>query len=331
MGFARTAVAVAAAVVLASAGVAHAEPDDPGRCQDLRLGVTGGELGVRLCLPAQATDTLLVLIPGAAINARYWDWPYDPETYSFRRTVNAAGFAVLSIDRFGAGSSSRPPSGTVTSAREADAVTGIIAGLRRDGIAGHAPFAKIVLGGVSLGAGIGVLAAIGGAQLDGLLLTAYSHSVPPSNAMAVAGTFRPAVTDPDRRFSGYDPGYLTTEPGTRADSFAVPGTDPELLAVDEGQVKDTFSLTEMITGLAATTGPSTRQITAPVLIVNGARDKLCSVCADNETLYAAEAPYFGPAARLRTFVLPDAGHALVIARNTGVHQAAVVDWLRSLG
>ncbi|MFE9577543.1 alpha/beta hydrolase [Nocardia sp. NPDC006044] len=330
MGFARTAAAIVAAILLAPTGVAHAA-EDPGSCRDLRIGVSGGELGARLCLPEQATDTLLVLIPGAAINARYWDWPYEPETYSFRRAVNAAGFAVLSIDRFGAGNSSRPPSGTVTSAREADAVTGIIAGLRRDGIAGHAPFAKIVLGGVSLGAGIGVLAAIGGARLDGLLLTAYSHSVTPSNTMAVAETFRPAVTDPDRRFAGHDPGYLTTEPGTRAGSFAVPGTDTALLAVDESQVKDTFSLTEMITGLAATTGPSTRQIAAPVLIVNGAQDKLCSVCATSESLYAAEAPYFGPAARLRTFVLPDAGHALVIARNTGAHQAAVVDWLRSLG
>ncbi|MGW4841872.1 alpha/beta hydrolase [Nocardia brasiliensis] len=331
MNFVRGTVAIAVAAVLASTGIAHAAPADPGRCRDLLLRVPDGELGARMCLPAQATDTVLVLMPGAATNARYWDWPAAGEEYSFRRALNAGGYAVVSVDRFGTGRSSRPPSGSVTSPREADAVTGIIAGLRRDGMAGHPPFRKVVFGGVSLSSGIGVLAAVGGAQLDGLLLTGYSHSVNPLGTMAAALTFRSVATDPDPRFADHDPGYLTTAPGTRPASFAVPGTDPAVLAVDEAQVKDTFTLAEMVTGLVTTVGPMTRRIGVPVMIVNGSEDKLCSVCADTAALHAAEAPYFAPAARLRTYVLPDAGHALVIARGARAHQEAVLDWLGTLG
>ncbi|MFI6041935.1 alpha/beta hydrolase [Nocardia sp. NPDC051321] len=330
MGFVRAAVAVAVSMTVALAGVAHAESTDPGHCQDMQLSVSDGELGARLCTPQRTTDTVLMLMPGAAINALYWDWPVESQTYSFRRALNAAGFAVLLVDRFGTGSSSRPPSFTVTSPREAEAVAGIVAGLRRDGLAEHPPFRRVLYGGVSLSSGIGVLAAVGGAQLDGLLLTGYSHSIDLLGTLAAATTFRPAATDPDPRFAGYDLGYLTTAPGTRERSFAGPGTDPAVLIADEVHVKDTFTPAEMLTGLTSTVGPMTRQITVPVMIVNGSEDKLCSVCASPDALYTAEAPYFAPAARLRAYVLPGSGHALAIAPNTRDYQGAVIEWINSL-
>jgi hypothetical protein len=52
---------------------------------------------------------------------------------------------------------------------------------------------------------------------------------------------------------------------------------------------------------------------------------------DAETLRATEAPFFGPAARLRTYVLPGSGHSVNLARNTAEYRAAVIDWVRSIG
>jgi pimeloyl-ACP methyl ester carboxylesterase len=130
---------------------------------------------------------------------------------------------------------------------------------------------------------------------------------------------------------GYDSGYLTTRPGTREKSFHSPATaDPEVVAVDEA-TKDVFAATEYPDGLTSTLPPMSTQITAPVLVVNGSDDVLCSrVCADTATLQAAEAPHFSPAARLRTFVLPGSGHSVNLARNTADYQAAVRDWMESI-
>ncbi|WP_174550135.1 hypothetical protein [Nocardia arthritidis] len=46
---------------------------------------------------------------------------------------------------------------------------------------------------------------------------------------------------------------------------------------------------------------------------------------------ATEALFFGPAARLRTYVLPGSGHSVNLARNTAEYRAAVIDWVRSIG
>ena len=76
------------------------------------------------------------------------------------------------------------------------------------------------------------------------------------------------------------------------------------------------------------------EINAPVLIVDGSLDRLScgtgySVCRSAATLKAEEAPYFAPAAKLQTFVLPGSGHSVNLARNTGAYQSALIDWLNS--
>ncbi|WP_327119567.1 hypothetical protein OHB12_13805 [Nocardia sp. NBC_01730] len=126
-----------------------------------------------------------------------------------------------------------------------------------------------------------------------------------------------------------------TQPGTRAhDFFAPDDADPEVVAADEA-TKDVFAPTEYPDGLTSTIPPMTNLITAPVFVVNGSSDRLScgpgySACANTETLYATEAPFFGLAARLRTFVLPGSGHSVNLARNTADYQAAVVEWANSI-
>jgi hypothetical protein len=150
----------------------------------------------------------------------------------------------------------------------------------------------------------------------------------------VISSYHPAVDDPEFAHHGYDSGYLTTRPGTRLQDFFSPGdVDPAVLALEEKD-KEVFSLTEYPDGLVSTLPGMSSFLTVPVLEVVGGRDRMvCGVnyvvCASSTTLQAEEAPFFGPAARLRAFVPLGSGHAVNLARNTADYQAAVIDWANS--
>ncbi|MBF6329337.1 alpha/beta hydrolase [Nocardia transvalensis] len=328
----RTIAALAAAALLCFApNVARADGTSaPGSCRSFPFPVPQGQLASTLCLPDEPTDTVMVLMAGSNYNGLYWDFPYQPETYNFRRAMNAAGYATLVVDRLGNGASTHPPALTLTATATASALHDIVGSLRR-GLAGAQPFGKVITVGHSLTSGTSVIEASTHHDVDGVVLTGYSHVLNVPEVLGVISTYHRAVDDPVFAGRGYDPGYLTTRPGTRMHDFYAPATaDPEVVAFDE-QNKEVFSLTEYPDGLLSTLPGMSSLITAPVLIVNGSLDRLScgpgyAVCRDAATLHAAEAPYFGPAAQLRTFVLPGSGHSVNLARNTGEYQAAVIDW-----
>lgn len=304
-------------------------------CRDFSIPVPQGVLGATLCLPqASSTNAVMVLMAGSNYNHTYWDFPYAPETYNFRRAMNNAGYATLVVDRLGNGASTHPPSLTLTATATAQALHGIVQQLR-SGIAGAQPFGKVITVGHSLTSGTSVIEATTHHDVDGVLLTGYSHALNIPEVLGVISTYYPAVHDPQFADRGYDPGYLTTRPGTRASDFYGPGNfDPEVLAVDEA-TKEVFSLSEYPDGLTSTLPPMSNFITAPVMIVNGSLDRLScgigyAVCANAEALHAAEAPYFSPAARLRTYVVPGSGHSVNLSLNTTGYQAAVIDWANSI-
>ena len=276
----------------------------------------------------------MVLMAGSNYNASYWDFGYAPETYNFRRAMNAAGYATLVADRLGNGASSRPPSMSLTATATAQALHDIVQALRH-GLAGAQPFSKVVTGGHSLSSGTSVMEATNYHDVDGVLLTGYSHNLNVPEVLGVISTYYQAVADPQFAGRGYDSGYLVTRPGARLQDFFGPdNVDPQVLAIDEA-TKETFSLTEYPDGLMSTLPGMSSLITAPTLIVNGSLDRLScgpaySICADAPALQAAEAPFFSPAARLRTFVLPGSGHSVNLARNTADYHAAVIDWMKSI-
>src|SRR5690242_16002630 len=47
--------------------------------------------------------TIQVLIHGGTYDHNYWDFPVQPETYSYVRELTDAGYATLNIDRLGVG------------------------------------------------------------------------------------------------------------------------------------------------------------------------------------------------------------------------------------
>lgn len=326
--------ALLAVVALAPAlipNIAHAQPDSS--CRALSFAVPQGQLGATLCAPAGA-ETVVVMMAGSNYNHVYWDFAYRPETYNFRQALNRAGYATLIVDRLGNGSSSKPPSATLSATASANALHDIVQAARR-GLDGERPFAKVVTAGHSLSSGIAVLEATRHRDVDGVLLTGYSHTLEVSQVMGVISSYHPASGDPAFVGRSYDDGYLTTRPGTRAAAFYGPETtDPAVLAEDE-RTKEVFSLTEYPDGLSSTLPPMSNGIDVPVMVVNGSLDRLScgqgfAACADTATLLASEAPYFAPAARLRAFVLPGAGHSVNLATNTVEYQRVVVDWLGSV-
>ncbi|MGV9677448.1 alpha/beta hydrolase [Nocardia sp. NPDC003482] len=293
-----------------------------------------GQLAATLCLPSGgAADTVLVLMSGSNYNGTYWDFQYAPETYNFRRAMNRAGLATIVVDRLGNGNSTQPPALSLTATATAQALHAIVGSLRA-GLAGAPPFAKVITVGHSLSSGTSVMEASANHDVDGVILTGYSHALNIPETIGVISTYQRAVDDPQFAGRTTDPGYLVSRPGTRMHDFYDPAdVDPAVLAQDE-RTKEQFSLSEYPDGLTSTLPGMSSFITAPVLIVNGSRDRLScgpnySVCADSATLRAQEAPYFSPAARLQAFVLPGSGHAVNLARNTQDYQNAVIDWVRS--
>ena len=59
--------------------------------------------------------TLQIALHGATYSHLYWDWPFQPERYSYMLRATAAGYAVLNLDRIGIGRSADTPAEAVGS------------------------------------------------------------------------------------------------------------------------------------------------------------------------------------------------------------------------
>jgi pimeloyl-ACP methyl ester carboxylesterase len=328
---------VLAVVASLTATSAHAETQTESLtvCRDYDVPVTLAllpeTLHGRLCVPAGAA-TVQVLLHGGTYNSSYWDFPYQPDTYSYVRAANARGYATFNVDRVGYGQSSRPLSTLLTADTDAAMIHQVV-GMLRAGLIGGTAFPKVMLAAHSVGSGVATMEAATYHDVDGVLLTGFTHHLSVSGAATVFTTgVEPAALDP--RFGlGYDAGYLTTIPGQRQNLFYAPGdADPGVVATDE-QLKDVVSATELASVLAqAFTLPTSLSIDRPVMIADGSRDGLfcagllASDCASASALRAEEAPYFSPAACLQTYVLPGAGHDINLSLHTKDYQQAVLDW-----
>jgi hypothetical protein len=320
---------------------ATATADTAPTCQDVHLPVTVVGLSQsmygRLCVPSGGAKTVQLLVPGASYNHTYWDFPYTPNIRNFRLAMNNAGFATLTVDRLGTGASSRPPSLLVTSATQAVAIHQVVQMLRSGT---HVPrFDTVILGGHSVGSAIAIIEAGTYHDVDGVLVTGLTHGVNALGAVPILSSLVPAALDPvlaGRGGVGLDLGYLTTAVGTRWSSFDSPGpTDPTVAALEES-TKDDFAVGEVVdTVLIGVVTSYSRLINVPVFLAMGGSDPaFCGLpaadCATADTLRASEAPYYSPAARLRTYVVAGYGHALNYAPDAPGYQAAVAQWATSV-
>jgi pimeloyl-ACP methyl ester carboxylesterase len=307
------------------------------RCEELSFPVTlspGGAtvynvFGVLCSRGSIHHKTVQITLHGATYSHLYWDFPFQPETYSYVRRATAAGYAVLDLDRIGIGQSDRPPAADVTIPSNGYVVHQIVQALRGGDLVVHS-FGRIradrvTLVGHSLGSVVSIQEAATYGDVDGVVLTGLSHTVTPVLGETLA-TLYPASLDP--RFAGQSipDGYLTSQPGHRDIFYYLPSADSLVIALDD-QTKETVTTAELDTAfpvLGLSTG-----IHAPVLVVVGDYDAaFCNppTCSASGSLNAE--PSFYPAdACAEAVAIPNVGHDLNLHLQAQSAYDVVLNWM----
>jgi pimeloyl-ACP methyl ester carboxylesterase len=307
------------------------------RCEELSFPVTlaPGDatvyhvFGVLCARGAIEHKTVQITLHGITYSHLYWDFPFQPETYSYVRRATAEGYAVLNLDRIGIGQSDRPPAADVTIPSNGFVIHQIVQALRGGGLVvasfGRIAAGRVVLVGHSLGSAISIQEAATFGDVDGVVLTGLSHTVTPALGQLL-GALYPASLDP--RFAGQNvpDGYLTTLPGLRGVFYYQPSVDPLVIAIDE-QTKETVTPTEIDTAfpaLALSTG-----IHLPVLVVVGDFDaSFCNppTCSESGSIDAE--PGFYPAdACAEAVAMPDSGHDLNLEKHAQAAYDVILSWM----
>jgi pimeloyl-ACP methyl ester carboxylesterase len=300
---------------------------------------------VKLCLPkGQIPRSVQVLVHGITYDHRYWNIadPADPEadTYSWESHATRRGYATVAIDRLGSGRSSHPLSTFVDITSNSTALHNLVQALRAGDVAapGHrrVAFSKVALVGHSYGSFTSMIEASRFRDVDAVILTGFSHKLNLDAALNVTAKSYPAALDPLFAGSLLDPGYLTSQPGTRRSLFYAPGTDvaPRIIKRDEA-TKGTYTLEELDNYPLVL---STRlKINVPVLLVNGTMDGIfCSQsllslgtdCSSNAHVVAQESRYFPKAPSLRSILVPGLGHDLNAFRHARSAFRGANSWLQ---
>lgn len=273
--------------------------------------------------------TIQVLIHGATYGHVYWDFPYEPEHYSYVRALTAAGYATLAIDRIGVGESDHPPALDVTIKSNAYVVHQIIQTLRSGTLNvpsfGNVTGSRVMTVGHSMGSVTAIREAATYHDVDGVILTGYLHNVGPGLAEITANLF-PASLDPHFAGRNIPANYLTTLAGTRGASYFYHAatTDPAVVAADEA-TKETATIGEFSDFYAS--AALSPQIDVPVLSVVGDLDRnFCVPSCSEAGLLEAEEQFFSPDTHLRVVQIPRASHNINLHEQAPLWYAAAALW-----
>lgn len=275
--------------------------------------------------PGVRPAVIQVTVPGFTYSHAYFDFPYQPDQYSYTRAMVAAGYAVFDLDRISTGRSSQPLS------TDAYTIHLAVQALRR------VRFTTVEMVAHSLGPQIAAVKVGTYHDVDGLVLTGFSnHGNLGSDATAILG-FEPAALDPMFALLGYDPLYMTFKTHGISQFYYPPTTDPNVIAEDDAtkSIATSTEVADSVAQGAALTRP-TSQITVPVLIVNGDHDGLfCgagTACDTPANLYRDEAPFFTASSCLSTVIVPQTAHDLNLSTTAPRTYATILDWsLRNFG
>jgi alpha-beta hydrolase superfamily lysophospholipase len=276
---------------------------------------------------SSAGKPVQLLVPGFTYDHTYWDFPYEPDKYSYVESATLAGSVTFAIDRLGTGLSSHPPSTTLTASAHVTALHQVIGYLR-----GAYPGVPLVSVGHSAGSGTVLQEASQYGDVDAVILTGLLHEPDAADA-TFFGSFYPAPLDPKFTGTGYDTGYLTTVPGTRGtDFYNTAVADPAVIATDE-LLKSTGSSTELGSGDTAFLAETSQAIHVPVLLAVGQDDaSFCNAstgqsCDSSADVLARESGDYSSQACLEAFVLPDSGHDINLHPNAEQWFTAANDWV----
>jgi pimeloyl-ACP methyl ester carboxylesterase len=288
------------------------------------------QVAATLCRPDWQTPRVVqLLVHGATYSRGMWDWPYQPDTYSYVKAAVSQGYATLAVDRIGHGQSTHPPSENVTISSGTTALHGVVTALRA-GTVGGITFQKVLWVGHSMGAIHGYDYGGRYTDVDAYLFTGNAHFIKPSWLDLIKNSLQP---------SNEGPGYLTTVPGTRDDLYYRPVmADPLVISQDEatkgvltdGEVQEAIGLT-----FVPPTQSPTQAITKPVFVLLGEFDNLTCGSPDGLTctkanVLALEAPYFTHAPKLDVVTVSGAGHSMMLHTNAPASHWAMINWARTV-
>jgi pimeloyl-ACP methyl ester carboxylesterase len=271
-------------------------------------------------------QTLAVTVSGGGYASLYWDFPYQPDTYSFVRAALKRGFATFNYDRLGMGRSDRPFGLQLGVDNHAHVLAQIIEALNE-----KYDFTAVVTIGHSFGSTISVAHALTYPDnVDGIVLTGFVHNSNPGFQLAMrTGIDLAAFKGP---FAGslFDPTYIISRPGSRLDIFYTPGNvDPQVVAIDELNA-ETTTIGEVIS-MSKYFKEQSLELKVPVFTLIGEDDfVVCGgavECTDHDAIKAWEAEFFGPAACHEITVLKDTNHNANLHLNAPENFRLMLDWI----
>jgi pimeloyl-ACP methyl ester carboxylesterase len=270
--------------------------------------------------------TLQVLVSGAGYGAVYWDFPYEPDTYSYMRAALRAGYAVFNFDRLGMGRSDHPPGLALDVDTQAYVLSQTIAAL-----AAANDYSAVVTLGHSFGSLIVLAHALRNPeQVNGVVLTGYAHNVNPEFGPAMGKGIELAAFGGPFVGDIFDPTYVISKPDSRGAVFYTgSNTDPAVIRTDD-LTRQTTAAGELLT-MRKYFGEQSKGLQVPVYMVLGEDDfVVCGGaldCTNHAAVLAHETPYFPPATCFELTLLDDVNHNANLHRSAPSTFALILNWI----
>ena len=260
-----------------------------------------------------------LLLHGFSYDYRQWDFPapspdsQNPSAYSTARYLASHGIDAVAIDLLGVGSSDHP-SGLdalqLTIPAYASMAHQIVQSLRSH-------YEKVVTVGASAGGEISNVEAGRYRDVDGTADLGFCD-LPLLSAQLVVDNLNPTLV-------GLVQPYVDFEGTTAARDrmfYNLEDADPAVITQSDGLVQP-ISSAELHTAQAQPGRAFDVLVNVPVLVAFGQQDS-----AWLPACQTAQAGLYLSSPSVTTFILPGAGHALMLHRNAGAFEAELLGWLK---
>ncbi|MEV0338217.1 alpha/beta hydrolase [Nocardia sp. NPDC050713] len=261
-----------------------------------------------------------------------WFWRFDDAPgYDHTREMAAHGHVSVTIDRIGYGSSGQPSGLLSCVGGQADVAHQIVQQLRSGrytAAEGAVAFERIALLGHSLGGAVAQVATYSYGDVDALGVLSYSDLALSGETLVGTLTWGATCLSGGQRSTAGAPGYayLTPSLASFQDNFLAQ-SPPEVRAPASAQ-RELNPCGDMVTLTEATAIDLARlgQVTVPVLIVAGGRDRVFDV--DRARL---QGNLFTGSRDVTTHVIDQATHGLTLEPTAVEFRRLLGDWLTARG
>ena len=270
--------------------------------------------------------TLQVLVSGAGYGAAYWDFPYEPDTYSYARAALRAGDTVFNFDRLGMGLSDHPLGASLDVDTQAYVLHQTL-----DALTADYDFNAVVMLGHSFGSTITLAHSLAyPEQSDGIVLTGFIHNFNPEFGKAMGQQISIAA------FSGplvgdlVDPTYLISKANSREDVFYTRDNVDALVMKIDNDTRETTAVGELMS-MSRYHGDQAKSLTVPVMVLVGENDFVgCGNgldCNDHAAVIANELAFYPATTCPEIYVIDDTSHNLNLHLNAASNFRLMQDWV----